>query len=701
MTESNRPTVLYWPPEIQLSRQHPLVFDDSPGLLLLRANQFGIDTFLNPDDRQIDRLAATATGPVYACFSPDRVGTAIRQCRRLRQQGLEVTAVNGVFVPREGIDAFSSLWLGNSLAQLWQHEGFSPDAFQSFPDVSCSALGRDGGRARLQVLFSEIPDASLLSFENIFSITPLKASRKDSIGYSPRRGSSPTLACFCGGDPDDFVSKILNETSVRAVAACARDELSLGQLQAGVAVYTWFEPDDLMRSESIARVENGVAYVPIGHPDADVPESISHILRLRDCGYTAIVPRYWRPEPGSGDWNHLAGEYGFRNPSSISFDDSEIVFKLPALDDIEGPELISEIQRENVWPPLETDKQLRGGVSLGNVHRVIKLYSASIESNSHAADLIQLAVEALPQQLSSHSIQSTKEYPFVMLNGEDPLVLLNALMSDRLTSINELALPVYAPIQHVVRSGGKRIRGILSLVLWAASGLPAQAAGKVAVALEWFHAASLIQDDLPSMDNEQVRRGEATAHRRHGEAAALLASDALVMLAFEELTELEPLIGASETVKIIATTTRAIGREGLVGGQSHDLELGNRVLVSTDDLLKVHQRKTAPLFRLIASCCGIAAAYDDRQLRQLETALTGLGIAFQIVDDLIDEEGGKNRISHSDQRNHKPSFATVMSHESALRLAENYLQPLRDVLASNHALGPLANLLDFVTERRH
>jgi geranylgeranyl pyrophosphate synthase len=239
------------------------------------------------------------------------------------------------------------------------------------------------------------------------------------------------------------------------------------------------------------------------------------------------------------------------------------------------------------------------------------------------------------------------------------------------------------------------------MCLWAASGLTINGSKRVALALEWLHTASLIQDDLPVMDDERVRRGEPTVHRVHGEGIALLASDAFVMLAFEELTALESLIGAQKTIQTISAATKAIGADGLVGGQSRDLQHRERAIVTTDDLLAVHDRKTAPLFRLIATCFGITTELPAAQLESLEQAFAGLGIAFQIVDDLLDGSEQKSDEDSSDQRNVQPSFATIMSRERALNLANSYIKPFTNLVATDPQLKPISALASFVVARKH
>lgn len=694
---ASRPTVLYLTADPQVSTSRPLRFSQPPGLVYVRAHCFGVDALLNPNDEQIERVAATADGPIFLAFEPESVGAAIQVGRRLRRRDKSVTAINASQVPDEGVDAFTSLWPDSSLRRLWDEASIQINLPARAPPVGCRALSCDGTTARLTAVLSHAPDPASLSVEAMMSETPVSTS----IASPDACDASGIVACFNGPVTDTFIDLVARQPDLVAIAGKFDARVAALASERGCVAYTWFEPEHLDWALDAPEVAGGVAYVPIGHPDLDLPETISHVLRLRDCGYDAVVPRFWIPQPRGTQWEELAQRYGFRDPLPTTLDGQGIVFDLPSLAHFEGPELLALITKGNAWPTLPGTASVAPGVSLRDVHRVIQLYSSGLEAGQHRADLIYEAAAELPELPPAHAVERTDQYPFLSLDGRDPCALLNRAMSERLRGDASVSPAVFSAMQQVVRAGGKRIRGVLSLALWTLNALPTQAAYRVATAIEWLHAASLIQDDLPAMDNEHWRRGEVTAHRKHGEASALLASDALVMLAFEDLTRTAEDLGADAALQLVSAATRAVGRDGLVGGQSRDLELGRNTALSTDDLLAIHMKKTAPLFGLVARCTGIAADFDSDRVERFESALGGLGVAFQIVDDLIDDRSGKRRMSSSDRRNDRPSFATIMSNESAVRLAENYLRPLQTIVAAEPALAPLGRLIGFVVGRTH
>jgi geranylgeranyl diphosphate synthase type II len=194
---------------------------------------------------------------------------------------------------------------------------------------------------------------------------------------------------------------------------------------------------------------------------------------------------------------------------------------------------------------------------------------------------------------------------------------------------------VHRAIRWSVFAGGKRFRPALLLATGRTFGASAGDLLRAACALEMIHTYSLIHDDLPSMDNDDLRRGRPTCHIKFGEATAILAGDALQTLAFQTIAEDERL-SPELRVQLIAEIGRAAGTpEGMVAGQAHDLDAESRN-VSGSELELIHHRKTGALIRAAARCSAIIAGASDAELNAITEYATNLGLLFQITDDLLD-----------------------------------------------------------------
>lgn len=221
-------------------------------------------------------------------------------------------------------------------------------------------------------------------------------------------------------------------------------------------------------------------------------------------------------------------------------------------------------------------------------------------------------------------------------------------------------------------SGGKRIRGVLTLSVAAVCGSDTGTAMPFAAAVEMIHAYSLIHDDLPCMDNDDLRRGRPSCHAAFGEATALLAGDALLTRAFEILPgacsggSLSP----EAALRAVRELAGAAGAEGMVGGQQMDIGYGGKTL-TPGELRLMNGRKTGALITAAAKLGCIAAGAPDGLTVKAAEYAEPLGLAFQIVDDVLDatkssEELGK---SVSDRKNGKTTWFTLLGEEAARELA--------------------------------
>ncbi|WP_145277421.1 polyprenyl synthetase family protein [Tautonia plasticadhaerens] len=197
-------------------------------------------------------------------------------------------------------------------------------------------------------------------------------------------------------------------------------------------------------------------------------------------------------------------------------------------------------------------------------------------------------------------------------------------------------------MRHSLLGGGKRLRPILALMAAEAVGAEPDVALPAACALEMVHTYSLIHDDLPAMDDDDLRRGRPTCHRAFDEATAILAGDALQALAFEVIArDLSPAEAAARCCLELAV---ASGPIGMVGGQMADLQAEHRTDATAPALEAIHRRKTGALLRAGLRMGAIAAGAAEAELDALDRYGRGVGLAFQIVDDLLDVQGDETKL---------------------------------------------------------
>ncbi|MBY0443970.1 MAG: polyprenyl synthetase family protein, partial [Burkholderiales bacterium] len=207
-----------------------------------------------------------------------------------------------------------------------------------------------------------------------------------------------------------------------------------------------------------------------------------------------------------------------------------------------------------------------------------------------------------------------------------------------LPSDNHLPAQLHTAMRYSVLDGGKRVRPLLAFAAGAVVDASFERLQYVAAAVELIHAYSLVHDDMPAMDNDVLRRGKATCHIAFGEASALLAGDALQTTAFEILTSCTLANDPSDQLKMVNILARASGSLGMCGGQGIDLYSVGQAL-SLPELEQMHGLKTGALIRaavLLGSYCGEAMNDEDRA--RLDHYAKCIGLAFQVVDDVLDEE---------------------------------------------------------------
>jgi geranylgeranyl diphosphate synthase, type II len=230
-------------------------------------------------------------------------------------------------------------------------------------------------------------------------------------------------------------------------------------------------------------------------------------------------------------------------------------------------------------------------------------------------------------------------------------------------------------IRYALLGPGKRLRPQLVLLAAQACGGSVDAAMPAACAVEMVHAYSLVHDDLPAMDDDDLRRGRATCHKQFGEAVAILVGDALLARAFEVLaTEVSPL---SVAARCCAVLGRAAGASALVGGQADDLAMAGQdrpaIVADLAKLESIHRRKTGALFVAALELGGIVANGSSEQLDALSSYGQNIGLAFQITDDLLDVSGSQATVGKrlaKDADRGKLTFPRLMGIEASRRRAK-------------------------------
>lgn len=261
------------------------------------------------------------------------------------------------------------------------------------------------------------------------------------------------------------------------------------------------------------------------------------------------------------------------------------------------------------------------------------------------------------------------------------------------------ASQLFQAMRYSVFNGGKRIRPALCFAAAEAVFASDKNTAMVAAALEMIHAYSLIHDDLPAMDDDNLRRGVPTCHIKFDEATAILAGDALQSLAFKQLTELTDL-PASTTLKLISLLSDLAGCNGMVTGQAIDLASTGKQL-STDELNNMHNHKTGALIEasVVMGAMATNQAAND-QINALKVFSRAIGLAFQIQDDILDVESSTEQLGKSqglDSANDKATYTRILGVDSARaeagRLYEESIEALSIFATSADSLRALAKFI--------
>ncbi len=264
---------------------------------------------------------------------------------------------------------------------------------------------------------------------------------------------------------------------------------------------------------------------------------------------------------------------------------------------------------------------------------------------------------------------------------------------------------IYESMRYSLMAGGKRLRPILCLSTCELVGGTSAIAMPTACALEMIHTMSLIHDDLPAMDNDDFRRGKPTNHKVYGEDIAILAGDGLLAYAFEYIAAQTKDVPADRVLQVIVKLGRAVGAAGLVGGQVVDLDCEGRSDVTIDTLTFIHRHKTGALLEASVVCGAILAGAADSDLQHLSRYAQNIGLAFQIIDDVLDitatqEELGKT--AGKDLQAQKATYPSFWGIEESKRQADQLIADAKAELAAyGDRAYPLMALADYITARKN
>ncbi len=283
---------------------------------------------------------------------------------------------------------------------------------------------------------------------------------------------------------------------------------------------------------------------------------------------------------------------------------------------------------------------------------------------------------------------------------------VDRVLLDLLPPVNSSNTQLPAAMRYAVTVGGKRVRPSLTYVTGQALGVPLERLDVPAASVEMLHAYSLVHDDLPAMDDDDLRRGQPTCHIKFNEATAILAGDALQALAFTILANNEDaVITADDKLRMVKVLGDASGSAGMAVGQAIDLESVNESL-TIEQLENMHRHKTGALIRASVAMAGLAAdSPTDELMARLDRFASAIGLCFQIVDDILDVVADTDTLGKqqgADIALNKPTYPALLGLDGA---REHAAEMHQCALSELEGLGPqfdeLRQVANYITKRGH
>lgn len=327
------------------------------------------------------------------------------------------------------------------------------------------------------------------------------------------------------------------------------------------------------------------------------------------------------------------------------------------------------------------------------------------------------------------SIQCASAFIPAKISSSPPSSALNVAAADTDTafSLDEYLMSKKGPIEEALKAsvksripqtdkiceamdyslmaGGKRIRPVLCIAACEMIGGTQEMAMPTAVALEMIHTMSLIHDDLPSMDNDDLRRGKPTCHVIYGEDVAILAGDSLLSTSFEHVARNTKGVSAEQIVEVIVRLGKSVGAEGLAGGQVMDLECEGKPGTTLDDLRWIHIHKTATLLQVAVASGAILGGATPEEVAACEKFAMDIGLAFQVADDILDvtassEDLGKT--AGKDEATDKTTYVKLMGLEESKQYARDLIKEAKECLAPfGERAAPLLAIADYIVDRKN
>jgi len=281
--------------------------------------------------------------------------------------------------------------------------------------------------------------------------------------------------------------------------------------------------------------------------------------------------------------------------------------------------------------------------------------------------------------------------------------LLEKSLDKHLPPVSQYPSQLHKAMRYAVFSGGKRLRPILffatyEMLIGRKNINRLERLLPIACAIEFVHTASLIHDDLPSIDNSTERRGKASCHIKYGDATAILAGDALITKAIEILTEIK---NKKVSLKCITILTRAMSTRGMIGGQAVDI-LSAKKKINVNTLRYIHLKKTGALLQAAMELACIANDAEENVTITLGNFALNLGLAYQIVDDILDEVGNFDILGKEpgeDSRNNKATYSNLIGLEKSKKTAEKLLRDAYNLIKNMKNNDILIEFVNMIKDR--
>lgn len=286
---------------------------------------------------------------------------------------------------------------------------------------------------------------------------------------------------------------------------------------------------------------------------------------------------------------------------------------------------------------------------------------------------------------------------------EEKIALVDSALDKHLAVKDNPQQTIYEAMRYSIFAGGKRLRPILMLSFCEICGGDVNEALPFACAMEMIHTYSLIHDDLPAMDNDDLRRGMPTSHIKFGEATAILAGDALLNRAFEIVSAYDGKY-PERALKAINILALSSGTEGMIGGQVVDIESEGRE-ITLDELRYLYLGKTGAIIRSACTIGTLMGGGNDEEIKAADEFAKNLGIAFQIQDDILDVEGTEEELGKpigSDKEENKNTYVSLLGLEKSKELSKEYSKKAKDALSVFGGRAEfLKELTDYLVGRRN